>query len=187
MYACFSYEKNDKKAEDFSFAAGGCRESAKLLSQTHLIWGNRVLTIGPSFVQCLFLQISHPPFLRNGAETSPITPKTVKSHGQGSFSSLHTPSDVSSSQPQAEGMEIIDEKANDPHNPPMETEEIVSVLDRESLVRRPPLRPLHIAHLFPTPQMKLSLPNTCLIWAMTLKSSRFSIGSSRAGRNSTRN
>jgi hypothetical protein len=84
-------------------------------------------------------------------------------------------------------MEIIDEKANDPHNPPMETEEIVSVLDRESLFRRSSLRPLHIAHLLPIPKMKLSPPNTCLIWAMTLKSSRFSIGSSRAGRNLKRN
>lgn len=28
-------------------------------------------------------------------------------------------------------MDIIDEKANDPHNPPMDTEEIVSVLERE--------------------------------------------------------
>jgi hypothetical protein len=35
--------------------------------------------------------------------------------------------------------------------------------------------------------MMPSPPNTCLIWAMTLKSSRSFIGSSRAGRNSIRN
>lgn len=50
-------------------------------------------------------------------------------------------------------MEISEEKPNDPHNPPMETEEIVSVLDREFLVGRPPPHPLHIAHLLPrTPE-----------------------------------
>jgi hypothetical protein len=45
---------------------------------------------------------------------------------------------ISSSQSQTDGMEIIEEKPNDPHNPPMETEEIVSVLEREFLVGRPP-------------------------------------------------
>ena len=43
-------------------------------------------------------------------------------------------------------MEIIDEKPNDPHNPPMETEEIVSVLDREFFVGLPPPYPSNIAH-----------------------------------------
>ena len=50
-------------------------------------------------------------------------------------------------------MEIIEEKPNDPHNPPMETEEIVSVLEREFLAGRPPLHSLPIAHLLPhTPE-----------------------------------
>lgn len=44
-------------------------------------------------------------------------------------------------------MDSIEEKPNDPHNPPMETEEIVSVLDREFLVGHPPSCRLHAAHL----------------------------------------
>ncbi|KAF9792792.1 cysteine proteinase [Thelephora terrestris] len=36
----------------------------------------------------------------------------------------------------ADGMEIIEEKPNDPHNPPMETEEIVSVLDQEAFAAK---------------------------------------------------
>ena len=57
-------------------------------------------------------------------------------------------------------MEIIDEKPNDPQNPPMETEEIVSVLEREFLVGCPPKRPLHIAHLLPnTPEEPFAAKN----------------------------
>jgi len=48
-------------------------------------------------------------------------------------------------------MDIIDEKANDPHNPPMDTEEIVSVLEREFYPSRPLPHPLHIAHPLPPP------------------------------------
>ena len=48
-------------------------------------------------------------------------------------------------------MDIIDEKPNDPHNPPMDTEEIVSVLDREFCLGYPPPHPLHIAHPLPHP------------------------------------
>jgi hypothetical protein len=61
------------------------------------------------------------------------------------------PDFISKSNLQAEGMEIIDEKANDPHNPPMETEEIVSVRDREFYLGCPKLRPSHIAHSLPPP------------------------------------
>jgi hypothetical protein len=50
-------------------------------------------------------------------------------------------------------MEIIEDKASDPQNPPMETEEIVSVLDREFPVGCSASHPLHIAHLLPhTPE-----------------------------------
>ena len=113
--------------------------------------------------------------------------ETVTSHGQGSSSSLSSSDPVSQPKPQAEGMDINEEKANDPHNPPMEAEEIVSVLDREFCLGCPPPYPSHVAHPFLILQMTLSLPNTCLISAMTLRNSRSFIGSSRAGRNSTRN
>jgi len=114
-------------------------------------------------------------------------PETVASHGQGLSLLPLSYNAVSQPKPQAEGMEIIEEKPNDPHNPPMETEEIVSVLDRESCLACP-RHTLCIPLIFsPVFQMKLSPPNTCLIWAMTLKNSRSFIGSSRAGRNSRRN
>lgn len=58
---------------------------------------------------------------------------------------------LSSSDTQVDGMELIEEKQEQPsdlHNPPMETEEIVSVLERGFLVWHPPPHPSNIAHLF---------------------------------------
>ena len=118
-----------------------------MLSQMCLIWKERVLTINPSFVQCRFSQISHSPTPHAQQRKSPSNyTETVSSHGQGLSLSPSSPNIISKSKPQAEGMDIIEEKPNDPQNPPMDTEEIVSVLDRESCLRRSPPCTLNIAH-----------------------------------------
>jgi hypothetical protein len=75
----------------------------------------------------------------------------------------------------------------DAQNPLTETDQIVPVLDREFLIERPPVFsaiPSTNSSLISQP--KRSPPNTCLIWAMSLRSPRPSSGSSRTGKNLTR-
>ena len=144
----FSDEKMAEKRENFLFLVVVVGR-ARVLSQIYPIWRKRVLTISPSLVHCRFPQISHPALTRDSAETPLTHPEAVKNHGQGSFSLTLSSTFTSSSKSQTDGMEIIEEKPNEPHNPPMETEEIVSVLDREFLVGYLPLYPLAIAHLPP--------------------------------------
>lgn len=63
--------EREKMEDFFVFVGGGWGE--RVLSQMCLIWKRRVSTIGPSFVQCRFLQISHLPLTRNSAKTSSTT------------------------------------------------------------------------------------------------------------------
>lgn len=74
-------------------------------------------------------------------------------------------------------MRTIDTTVNDTVRPTETREQIFSVLDREILAF-----PRHnLAYYSLHPQMKLSPPNTRLIWVTALKSSRPFIGSSVAG------
>ena len=163
------------------FRERGCRKKEKtrdflpslvvdgrvcVLSQLCPIWRRRVLTIGLSLVSVASLR-----FLANPSRAAaPKAPQQPRDRNQpwSRFASVVpiTRRDVLSKL-QAEGMEIIDEKANDAHNPPMETEEIVSVLDREFRLGRPRRAPRISLTPSSVLQRKLSPPNTCLISAMT--------------------
>ena len=113
-------------------------------------FGESACSLSIPVLQCRFPQISHPALLtRDSAEASSTHRETINNHGQGLFLSLQSSVVISSCKSQADGMEIIEEKPNDPHNPPMETEEIVSVLDRKFPTGPHPPCPLGIAHLLP--------------------------------------